>query len=35
MHTYKCKHTSLRNEQSLETFKKGLTTHLFKIAFVK
>jgi hypothetical protein len=26
---------SLRNEQSLEPFKKGLQTHLFKIAFVK
>ena len=26
---------SLRNEQSLEAFKKGLKTHLFKIAFVK
>jgi hypothetical protein len=26
---------SLRNEQSFETFKKGLKTHLFKIAFVK
>ena len=25
----------LRNEQSLEAFKKGLKTHLFKIAFVK
>jgi hypothetical protein len=23
------------NEQSLEAFKKGLKTHLFKIAFVK
>jgi hypothetical protein len=26
---------SLRNEQSLEAFKKELKTHLFKIAFVK
>jgi hypothetical protein len=26
---------SLRNEQSFEAFKKGLKTHLFKIAFVK
>jgi hypothetical protein len=26
---------SLRNEQSLEAFKKGLKTHLFEIAFVK
>ena len=26
---------SLQNEQSLEAFKKGLKTHLFKIAFVK
>ena len=26
---------SLRNEQSLQAFKKGLKTHLFKIAFVK
>lgn len=26
---------SLRNEQSLEAFKKGIKTHLFKVAFVK
>ena len=25
----------LRNEQSVEAFKKGIKTHLFKIAFVK